>query len=166
MGTLRSDLVRLFFLTCALSASAASATDTWDAPFPGVRHLHRTGASNLNVHATVVDLCAPGVSVRTTAFDERAQRTSAFATSVGAQLAMNADFSCRPIDVGPNSPFPPCVGRPAYTTYGIAAHAGVQWPYTFALDALLAFGAHRVQIYDDAEDQPFAPWMQEALSGH
>lgn len=167
-GTLASMHPRLGALVLAfnLCAATALAADTWATPFPGVRHLHRTGASNLNLHAAVVDLCAPGVSVRHTAFDERAQRTSAFGTSVGAQLAMNADFSCRPIDVGPNSPFPPCVGKPAYTTYGISAHAGTPWPHTLSLDAMLAFGADRVQLFDDAEDQPFQPWMQEVLSGH
>ena len=160
-------LVRLVPLALTLCSTAAFATDDWSNPFPGVRHLHRYGPANFNVHAAVVDLCAPGVSVRTTAFDERAQRTSAFASSVGAQLAINADFSCRPVDVGPNSPFAPCVGRAAYTTYGIAAHDGVQWPGTFSLDALLAFGADRVQMFDDAEDKAFDPaWMKEAISGH
>ena len=147
-------------------APAAFATDVWDDPFPGVRHLHRTGPSNLNIHAAVVDLCAPGVSVRTTAYAERAQRTSAFATAVGAQLAINADFSCRPVDVGPNSPFPPCQGHVAYVTYGMAMHDGVTWPGTLGLDALMAFGADRAQLYDNAEKQPFESWMREGTSGH
>jgi Phosphodiester glycosidase len=158
---------RLLIAALTLTSATAFATDDWTNPFPGVRRLHRYGPANVNVNAAVVDLCAPGVSVRTTAFDERAQRTSAFATGVGAQLAMNADFSCRPIDVGPNSPFPPCIGRPAYTTYGIAAHGGAAWPDTISLDAMLAFGADRVQVFDDAENQPFQPsWMKEVISGH
>lgn len=158
--------MRALWLTLLFLAAPARAADDWTTPFPGVRHLHRYGPANVNIHAAVVDLCTPGVSVRTTAFDERAQRTSTFAQSVGAQLAINADFSCRPVDVGPNSPFPPCIGRAAYTTYGVAAHAGAPWPNTLSLDALLAFGADRVQVFDDAEDQPFAPWMQEVVSGH
>lgn len=158
--------MRALALTTLILAAPAWAVDDWSSPFPGVRHLHRYGPSNVNVHAAVVDLCTPGVSVRTTAYAERAQRTSAFAQSVGAQLAINADFSCRPIDVGPNSPFPPCIGRAAYTTYGVAAHAAVPWPNTLSLDALLAFGADRVQIFDDAENQPFASWMKEVVSGH
>ncbi len=153
-------------LIASLAACSALAADAWDSPFPGVQHLHRTGPNNFNVHATVVDLCAPGVSVRHSAYEERAQRTSAFATSVGAQVAINGDFSCRPIDVGPNSPFPPCVGRAAYTTYGVAAHAGQPWPNTLSLDAMLAFGPDRAQVFDDDEDQPFAPWMSEVLGGH
>lgn len=158
--------MRTFTVLLLAAALPAFAADAWDTPFPGVAHLHRTGPSNLNIHATIVDLCAAGVSVRTTAYDERAQRTSAFASSVGAQLAINGDFSCRPVDVGPNSPFPPCKGRAAYTTYGVAAHAGQAWPNTLSLDAMLAFGADRTQIFDDDEDQPIAPWMSEVTSGH
>ncbi|MBX7101546.1 MAG: phosphodiester glycosidase family protein [Myxococcaceae bacterium] len=156
----------LVFLGLLAVVPEAFATDVWDDPFPGVRHLHRTGASNLNIHAAVVDLCAPGVSVRTTAYAERAQRTSAFATAVGAQLAINADFSCRPVDVAPGSPFPPCLGHVAYVTYGMAMHDGVTWPGTLGLDALLAFGVDRAQMYDNADKQPFESWMREGTSGH
>jgi hypothetical protein len=149
-----------------LAAWPALAADTWTQPFPGVQHLHRTGPNNLNVHAAVVDLCAPGVSVRHTDFTERARRTSTQAVAVGAQLAINGDWSCRPIDVGPNSPFPPCIGKPVYGTYGIAAHAGVPWPDPVELDAVLAFAPDRVELFDWSEHQPFEPWMQEVISGH
>ena len=151
---------------CLLLPTPAKAVDTWTDPFPGVRHLHRTGPDRLSVHAAVVDLCAAGVSVRHTDFSERRQRTSAFAQSVGAQLAINGDWSCRPIDVGPNSPFPPCVGLPEYMTYGIAAHGGVQWPNPPFRDALLAFALGRVEMSDWREHREFEPWMQEAMSGH
>ena len=155
-------------LVVTATAGRAQAADTWSSPFPGIQHLHRTGPSKLNLHAAVVDLCAAGISVRHTAFEERKQKTSSFATAVGAQLTINADFSCRPIDVDPvKSPFKPCVNKPAYVTYGIAAHAGVPWPQTLAKDALLAFGNERAQIWDDAENKDFDPaWMQEVLSGH
>ena len=156
----------LVFWLCFVSLPAA-AGDVWTEPFSGIRHLHRTGPANLNLHAAVVDLCTPGVSVKHTAFHERQQRTSTFAMSVGAQLAVNGDFSCRPIDVIPNSDFPPCRGRPVYGTYGIAAHAGEPWPDTIYLDALLGFGHGRVQMYDNDEDQVFNPdWMSEVISGH
>lgn len=151
-----------------LAAAPAWATDTWTTPFTGIQQLHRTGANKLNLYAAVIDLCAAGISVRHTAFEERAKKTSVFATSVGGQLAVNADFSCRPIDVDPaKSPFKPCVNKPAYVTYGIAAHAGVPWPQTLSKDALLGFGPERAQIYDNDEDKAFDPgWMQEVLSGH
>ncbi len=149
-----------------LASAPAGAADTWTTPFPGVRLLHRTGANNLNAFLAVVDLCEAGVGVRMTGFSEKGQRTSAFATSVGAQLAINGDFSCRSVDVVAPSPFPPCLGLPVFTTYGSAAHAGVAWPNTISLDALLAVGADRVQIFDDDENQPIAPWMSEAVGGH
>lgn len=142
------------------------AVDTAFAPFPGIRHVHRESVG-VDINVAVVDLCAPGVSVRHTDFSERRQTTSSFARSVGAQWAINADFSCRPIDVNPNtSPFPPCIGQPAYMTYGIAAHAGQPWPRPYYRDALLAFGSGRVEIYDWHEHKEFESWMGEALSGH
>ncbi len=148
--------------------TAGANTDVWSTPFPGIRHLHRTGPNNLNAHGAVVDLCAPGVSVRHTDFTERRKRTSTQASSVGAQWAINADWSCRPIDVNPaTSPFAPCIGQPEYMTYGIAAHAGRQWPNPYFRDALLAFGPGRVEIYDYWTRKEFEPgWMLEALSGH
>jgi len=146
---------------------SAHAGDTWTTPFPGVRQLHRTGASNLDLRAAVVDLCAPGVSVRMTGFAERGKRTSAFAQSVGAQLAINGDFYCRSADVAASgSPYPPCVGKPVYRTWGLAAHAGTPWPEEIHRDALAAFGPGRAQVFDWAEHHPLRPWMQEALGGH
>ncbi|MEN9797387.1 MAG: hypothetical protein RL653_1083 [Pseudomonadota bacterium] len=145
----------------------ADAGDTWTNPFPGIRHLHRTGADNLDLRAAVVDLCAPGVSVRTTGFSERGKKTSTYAQSVGAQLAVNGDFYCRSVDVASSgSPYPPCVGKPVYRTWGLAAHAGSAWPEEIHRDALAAFGAGRAQIYDWAEHHPLLPWMQEGLGGH
>ncbi len=155
-------------LVFTATAGSALAADTWTTPFAGVQRLHRTGPNKLNLEAAVVDLCTAGIAVRHTAFEERQQKTSSFAAAVGAQLAINADFSCRPIDVDPvKSPFKPCVNKPAYVTYGIAGHAGVAWPQTLAKDALLAFGSERAEIWDDAQDKDFDPaWMQEVLSGH
>lgn len=158
---------RLAGVLALLASTAALATDVWEQPFPGVRHLHRTGPANVDVHAAVIDLCAPGVSVRHTGFEERGQRTSVFAQSVGAQLAINADFFCRPQDVGPGSPFAPCVGHPVYATYGLAAHDGEAWPGSVGIDALLAFGADRAEIFDrDLDHQALEPWMREAVGGH
>jgi hypothetical protein len=150
------------------ATSTAQAADTWTTPFAGVKRLHRTGPDKLNIEAAVIDLCAAGVSVRHTAFEERQKKTSSFAAAVGAQVAINADFSCRPIDIDPvKSPFKPCVNKPAYVTYGIAAHAGVPWPQTLSKDALLAFGTERAEMWDDAQNKDFDPaWMQEVLSGH
>ncbi len=166
MTQMTRTVLALAALGLSLVSAPVSAQDTWTTPFPGIRHLHRTAAPRVNINAAVVDLCAPGVSVRHTAFEEREQRTSAFATSVGAQWAINGDFSCRPSDVLPGGTFAPCEGFPRYMTYGIAAHAGVQWGPTPFLDAVLAFAPGRVEIYNHGEHQVFEPWMQEVLSGH
>ncbi|KAB2908460.1 MAG: hypothetical protein F9K40_04355, partial [Kofleriaceae bacterium] len=56
-----------------------------------MRRLHRT-LSNQNLNVLVVDLCAPGVSVRATASNERQRTVSSFGALVGAQAAVNGDF--------------------------------------------------------------------------
>ncbi|MBM4380218.1 MAG: hypothetical protein FJ086_13130, partial [Deltaproteobacteria bacterium] len=104
---------RLALLPLVL-AGTALAQDTWTTPFPGVRHLHRV-LSDQDIHAAVVDLCADGVSVRVTASNERGQRTSAFGSGVGAQLAINGDY----FDL-----------NGTYRTDGYTAHDGQVWPDT------------------------------------
>ncbi|MGC6418460.1 MAG: phosphodiester glycosidase family protein [Bradymonadia bacterium] len=149
----------------------AHAQDEWREPFTGVRYLKRIGVNNVGgaytAHGVIVDLCAAGIGVRHTAFDERRRTASSFAALTGTQVVINGDWSCRPIDVDPaRSPFRPCVGLPAYHTYGIAAHNGVPWPSSWDRPALLAFGERRVQLYDWNDHQEFEPWMQEVISGH
>ena len=142
------------------------AEDQWSSPFSGVSYLHRTGPSQLSAHAVIVDLCAPGVGVRHTAFSERGRTASSFAQLTGAQVVINGDWSCRPVDVGVNSAFAECRGLPSYHTYGVAAHAGQPWPSNWSHDGLLAFAAGRVEMYDYNEHKTYHPWMQEAMSGH
>lgn len=153
-------------LMVMISYAHVFADDQWSYPFSGISYLHRTGANQLSAHAVVVDLCTPGVGVRHTAFSERGRTASSFAALTGAQVVINGDWSCRPIDVGQNSPFPPCQGLPSYHTYGIAAHAGEPWPSSWSRDGLLAFAAGRVEMYDYNEHKEYMPWMQEAMSGH
>jgi len=153
-------------LTLAVSVAVSFAEDRWSDPYLGVSYLHRTGPNQLSAHGVVVDLCAAGVGVRHTAFSERGRTASSFAQLTGAQVVINGDWSCRPIDVGSNSPFPPCRGLPSYHTYGVAAHAGQAWPSSWSRDGLLAFAGGRVEMYDYNDHKDFAPWMQEAMSGH
>jgi Phosphodiester glycosidase/FG-GAP-like repeat len=136
----------------ALFAGAAQAQDFWSDPFPGVRRLHRVLADQ-NINAAVVDLCAPGVSVRATGSGERGQRVSNFGNSVGAQVAINGDF------YDTNGTF---------RTDGLTMHDGVKWPDTNDHNEVgqLAFGAERVEIIKHEEVITPAPWMKEILSGH
>ncbi len=75
----------ILFAVC-LSAQALGAVSE---PLPGVK-LVRTGAAALSV----VDLCAPGVSMRTTRYSERRGTVATWATKaeVNAQIAINGDF--------------------------------------------------------------------------
>ena len=141
------------FLAAALILAPAGhvrAEDAWSAPYTGVRHLHRSTA-NQNINALLIDLCAAGVSVRATAWDERGRTASSFGGLVGAQAAANGDF------YNPGS----------YTTVGIAMHAGALWPG--GVDdwrtTPVGFGAGRVEIHHQSADIGPEPWMQEIVSG-
>lgn len=136
-----------------IAALPALAADTWTTPFAGVRQLHRvTTSPNQDVHALVVDLTVPGVSLRSTASSERQRRTSSFATLVGAQLAINGDF----------------FSYTGYSTTGLAAGNGAAWSGT-ADDATwgtIAFNGARVELSEPSAIVPFdATWMRGVVSG-
>src|SRR5688572_21142447 len=99
-----------FAITLLLVASTAHAADTWTTPSPGVRRLHRV-TSNQNINVLVVDLCAPGVSVRATASNERQRTVGSFGALVNAQAAINGDF----------------FSFENYSTGGPSMHAGTAW---------------------------------------
>jgi hypothetical protein len=123
-----------------------------DTPFPGVQHIHRV-TSNQNIHVMKVDLCAPGVSVRTTAYGERGRTVSSFGSLVGAKFAVNGDFFDE---------------SGSFATDGLAMHAGQLWPgsHDHGYVAPLAFGNHRVILPRHDEITAVEPWMQEIASGH
>ena len=82
------SLLALPLALCAstLTGSALAAVST---PFPGV-----TVVDDGNRVMAIADLCAPGVSVRATAYDERRGTPQEWATKAGvnADVAINADF--------------------------------------------------------------------------
>ncbi len=94
-------------------AASALADDVWTSPFAGVRRLHRV-MRELQVHAPEIHLEQSGMSLRSTTSAERKQTTSSFAKSVGAQLAINADF----------------FGHSDSATDGLSAGNGVAWEGT------------------------------------
>ncbi|MBC7550798.1 MAG: phosphodiester glycosidase family protein [Cellulomonas sp.] len=130
-------------------AAPAAASDTWSTPSPGIRRLVRTTATQ-HVNALVVDLCAPGVSVRTTATAERGRTVASFGALVGAQAAVNGDFF---------------VG--GFQTDGPAMHAGVAWGGgDHGYVAPVQFGEHRVALPPHEGTGGVAPWAREVVSGH
>jgi hypothetical protein len=78
-------------------------------PHPGLTLVRHPGQSAM----VIADLCAAGVSVRTTKYAERKGTPQAWAGVVGAQVAMNADF----------------FDFPGWTyVIGRARGAGEEWP--------------------------------------
>ncbi|MDQ3366230.1 MAG: phosphodiester glycosidase family protein [Myxococcota bacterium] len=139
----------LVALVSGLAPSVASAADTWSDPYPGVRRLRRVTA-NQNVNVLVVDLCAPGVSVRGTATNERGRTVSSFGALVGAQAAINGDFF-----------------RAGYTTDGPSGAGGARWgggDHGYVAPA--QFGVGKVALPGHEGTGGVEPWAREVVSGH
>jgi MYXO-CTERM domain-containing protein len=133
-----------------LFAAPASAADSWSDPHPGIRRLHRVTASQ-NINALVVDLCAAGISARATAHGERGKRVSTFATSIGAQAAVNGDFFST-----------------GFSTDGLAMSGGALWPgeADHSYVGPIAFGDRKVGLVPHEVVAGAEPWMREIVSGH
>jgi MYXO-CTERM domain-containing protein len=135
---------------CSVTAVAA-ADDTWSTPFPGVRRLVRVTPSQ-RIGALLVDLCAPGVSVRVTAPSERTRTVPAYGSLVGAQAAVNGGF----YNTANQS-----------QTDGFVLHNGAAWGGTdHDYTGPVAFGDARVEIVPHERVEGPQPWMREAVSGH
>lgn len=70
----------------------AWAGDNWTTVAPGIEHLHRTTADSQDYHVMLVDLTRSEIWLRATGPGENGQRTSEFALSVGATVAINGDL--------------------------------------------------------------------------
>jgi hypothetical protein len=138
-------------LSLAIQGATALALDTWTKPFPGVKRLHRK-TSTQNVNALVIDLCAPGVSLRATASSQRKRTVSSFGKLVGAQAAVNGDF----------------FSYSNYSTNGLAMSGGAKWPGTadHGYVAPVAIGAGKITIDHHAVQTKVQSWMKEIVSGH
>ncbi|TAK19308.1 MAG: hypothetical protein EPO40_34480 [Myxococcaceae bacterium] len=148
MSRRRAPLIA--FALWALPAPAA-AVDTWSNPFPGVRRLLRVTASQ-HIDALLIDLCAPGVSVRVTAPSERSRTVPSFGALVGAQAAVNGGFYN--------------TANQAQTD-GFVLHAGASWGGTdHDYVGPIAFGDARAEIVPHERVEGPQGWMREAVSGH
>ncbi|HUQ06925.1 MAG TPA: phosphodiester glycosidase family protein [Kofleriaceae bacterium] len=140
----------LAFAGVAAAPTAALAADAWSDPYPGVRRLHRT-TSDQNINVLVVDLCAPGVSVRATATGERQRSVPSFGALVGAQAAVNGDFFSYN-DYSTNGP-----SRGNGGAWGGADHGYV---------APVQFGPGQVAIPPHEATGGVEAWAREVVSGH
>ena len=85
--------LRVFALISMLGAAApAAAADVWTTPHPGVRYLHRSSTGPKEIHALVVDLSRPEITLRATRESEKGRTTTSFAGLAGAVAAVNGDF--------------------------------------------------------------------------
>ena len=114
-----------------------------------MRRLHRVTA-NQDINALVIDLCAPGVSVRATKTNERQRTVGSFGALVGADAAINGDFFTS-----------------AYSTDGPAAGDGGVWggaDHTYV--APVQFGLHRIELPPHNSTAGIGPWALQVVSGH
>lgn len=140
----------LTFFVALVWQPVSLAADTWNEPFPGVRHLWRQ-LPDQNIHVAVVDLCRAGVSLRATQSSERKRTVSAFGNLVGAELAINGSFF-RFSD---------------YLPTGLAIGDGQPWPGAAdvpGFGAIIA-GEERVDIRQMDEPIALEGWMTQAVGG-
>jgi hypothetical protein len=77
-------------LACAalvLTAFARDASAQVTSPYPGVTVVQEPGSS-----LAIVNLCAPGIGVRATRFEEREATAPEWAARSGVGLATNGDY--------------------------------------------------------------------------
>ena len=143
-------------LTCLsllLTSTASQALDTTESPFPGgVLKHHSDGTQDFWILR--LDLCSPGVSVRATAESERGRTVPSFSNLIGAQAAINGDFT-----------------EPAnnFRTDGPAAHDGASWSIGGADHSYvtpLAFGPAHVDIPHHNNTSGAPSWAKEVVGGH
>jgi hypothetical protein len=86
-------VIRLALLATLLAVSStALAQDVWTEPHPGIRYLRRSTSEPKRVHALLIDLSRPEITLRSTRQNERGRTPSSFAALVGAVAAVNGDF--------------------------------------------------------------------------
>lgn len=135
----------------ALLATSAGAQDRWSDPFPGVRYLQRTASGPNQIDVLQIDLCHGGISLRATTEAESMQTVPAWASSVGVELAVNADFFDRARG------FPRGAARGNGETWGSADGAS---------RGFAAFGTDRVYLSPHAEVvHPLPDWPRHVIGG-
>lgn len=152
-------------------ATPALAVDVWTAPYPGVRHLHRTWG-RFDYHVVIVDLRNPRVQIvgtpesmalprpGSTTPRHRWTRTTAFAAATGADIAINANY----FDIHTRK----------HSVCGLTVSEGRVWRSTYddarlECDDSIGFGpGGRAEVFDSrgALFGPVpAPWMSVVVTG-
>jgi hypothetical protein len=79
-------------IALATAPTPALAGDTWTSVAPGIDHLHRIAAGPQDYHVVKIDLRRKEIYLRATNESEKGKRTSTWAASVGAKVAVNGDL--------------------------------------------------------------------------
>ncbi len=144
--------MRRSLLVLALTAipAVAHAVDTVSNPHPGIKRIRRSTTSQ-NINILVVELCAPGVSVRGTKSAERGRTVSAFGQLVRAQAAVNGDF----------------FNFDGYGTNGPSMGDGERWgggDGTYVTP--VQFGLNKVAMPNHESTAGLEPWARQVVGGH
>lgn len=138
------------FATALVTPVVAIAADTVSNPAPGIKRTRRVTA-NQHINILEVDLCAPGVSVRATASNERQRTVSSFGALAGAEAAINGDF----------------FSFSNYSTNGPSMHAGTAWGGSdHDYVSPVQFGPGQLALPAHGGTGGVAPWAREVVSGH
>lgn len=150
-------LMLLLMLALLASPIPARAEDSWTDPAPGVRHLHRSlSQPKLELHALVVDLGRPEVSLVATRPGEGMKTVPEFAEAYGAVAAINGNY----------------FNYVSGAVFGLAMGEGVIWglQHSTQRDYDVALGVsaadNQALIFDSPSNTevPF-DWISEAVAG-
>ena len=117
----------------------------------GVEYAQWTDGTPNRMSALRVNLCHPGLEVRATTSEERGQKTSTWASAVGATAATNGGFF--------STGYAPDQGR--------AMGSGVEWPDSTdtVYRGWIAFGEHQLQHAGSGATASLPSWAEEAVNG-
>ncbi len=148
--SLPTALARLAVIL-ATTFVAGPATAAVSSPHPGLTLVQNGGRATL-----IIDLCASGVGIRVTRYEERRQLAESWGSSLGLQAAINADFFNFP---------------DATFVYGRARGDSVDWPGDKQAMEIgrpyWQFGPGQAQgIADGATAPGPVPAISEVIAGH
>lgn len=141
----------LFVFVFGFGSGRARAGDVWSDPYPGIRYLHRSTSEPKEIHAAIIDLSHPGISVRATKPDEKGLVPTAFAKKVGAAVSVNGDFYAA-----------------GFVPNGLAVGDGVHWPKS-ADDSYASFlactASKQCQVDTSGKAVPLDPSWKNVVGG-
>ncbi len=143
--------MRTVILFALLFAAAPATAQQWINVAPGIDRMSRTDPGPNEIRALRIDLCQPGVRLGATAYEDRGQVTSAWASSAGAVAATNGGYF-----------------GPGFTSDGgAAAGAGEVWPISTDTNyrGFIAIGAHQLTHSQAPVVEDLPPWTEEAING-